>query len=317
MESDNRRNEKKHLPQWLSAAIPSTLADKKPATTESPHDASQDYLTGVRGCLAIMSFLWVFLQTFAPAAVAHSANTTGPASQVALRKSLSVLFWNDTLIYNSIIFLSARMLCLPFLLDPTKVTLASSVLRRGLRLWFPTAAALIVVYFVFGKLGNQYLYNFASQTQNVSMSAGIYVLPSSLTNFNAIFEIFWISNTISYQAGSWAFPTQTLWIVSVLFQQAFTVYTTMVIIPFTRKSWRLYGAVIFIVTAWWVYSWAWFSVSGLLIADLAMNYDLKAKCQRHKIRTLAVAGVLMAAGYAMQFIWVTARPDLYLSLIHI
>jgi len=93
------------------------------------------------------------------------------------------------------------------------------------------------------------------------------------------------------------------------------VYTTMVIIPFTRKSWRLYGAVIFIVTAWWVYSWAWFSVSGLLVADLAMNHDLKAKCQRHRIRTLAVAGVLMAAGYAMQFIWVTARPDLYTAEI--
>ncbi|KAK5135922.1 hypothetical protein LTR08_004380 [Meristemomyces frigidus] len=306
----------KQLPQWLSGAIPQSLASRKPATTVSPYDANQSYLIGVRGVVSIMSFLWCFMQTFAPAAVAHSTNDTGPAYQIALRKSLSVLFWNDSLIYSSMIFLSARTICLPFLLDPSKAQLASSVFRRGLRLWFPTAAALIVVFAIFTKtLGTQYIVDFATKTQNYSMHSDMYVLPSSLTNFNSIFEMFWTTHTFSYQAGNWAFPTQTLWIVSVIFQQSYTVYTTMVIIPYTRKSWRLMGAFVFIITAWWVYSWAWFSVSGLLIADLVMNMDLKAKCQSHRALTLGVALFLMAAGFAMQFLWAGVFPDLYTAEI--
>ncbi|KAK5125518.1 hypothetical protein LTR85_000629 [Meristemomyces frigidus] len=316
MDEEGNVRHAKPLPQWLSAVIPPSLASKKPATSPSPHDASQDYLIGLRGVLAIMSFLWVFMQTFVPAAVAHSANTTGPGYQIALRNSLSVLFWNDSLIYSSIIFLSARTICLPFLLDPTKVQIASAVFRRGLRLWFPTAVPLIICYAVFTKtLGTQYLTNYATLTENVSMTDDIYVMPSSLANFNSIFMIFWTTNTISYAAGNWAFPTQTLWIVSVLFQQAYTVYATMVIIPYTRKSWRLKGAFVFIITAWWVYSWAWFSISGLVIADLVVNMDLKARCQSRRGITLAVALFLMAAGFAMQFLWVAAFPNLYTAEI--
>ena len=297
--------------QWLHSVIPSSVSSKAPTIVPSPHDAAQDYLTGVRGVLVIMSFLWVFMQTFAPAAVKASANTTGPPWQLALRKSLSILFWNDSLIYSSIIFLSARTICLPFLLDSSKLVLAGSVFRRGLRLWFPTAAALIVVYIVFTKiLGTQYLYDFASQTSNASMHPDQYVLPSSLANFNSIFEIFWMSHNVSYQAGNWAFPSQTLWIVSTIFQQSYTVYMTMVVIPYTRKSWRMMGAFVFIITAWWVYSWAWFSISGLVFADLVLNFDLKAKCQSHKLLTLAIAGICLAGGFGMEFLWQAAFPNL-------
>jgi hypothetical protein len=55
---------------------------------------------------------------------------------------------------------------------------------------------------------------------------------------------------------------------------------TMVIIPYTRRSWRVKGAFFFIITAWWVQSWAWYSITGLLLADLTNNMDLKAKAQR-------------------------------------
>lgn len=302
----------KRLPNWLSNVVPPSFAAKIPSDpTPSKHDTHQDYLVGVRGVLAIMSFLWAFLETFAPAAVKGSANTTGPAYQLALRKSLSILFWNDSLIYSSIIFLSARTICLPFLLDSTKTVLASAVVRRGIRMWFPAAAALIICYICFTRtLGTGYLSTFADQTSNVSMADDIYVLPSSLANFNSIFNLFWISHNLSYQAACYAFPTQTLWIVSAVFQQSYTVYATMVVIPFTRKSWRITAAIVFIVTAWWVYSWAWFSISGLLLADAVVNMDFKANVQANRLRTVAIAGALMAAGYAMQFVWVAARPDL-------
>ncbi|KAK3117330.1 hypothetical protein LTR53_001447 [Teratosphaeriaceae sp. CCFEE 6253] len=309
---DAANPQRKPLPKWLSSAIPSSLTDKAPKASHSAHDASQDYLTGVRGCLAILSFLWVFMDTFVPAAMAGSANDEGSSGQLALRKSLSVLFWNGSLIYSSIIFLSARTICLPFLLDPSKATLASAVVRRGIRLWFPTAAALIMCYAIFTKtLGTAYLAAFAEQTKNeLSTMGSLWIMPNSLSNFNSIFEVFWVANALSAQSGNWAFPTQTLWVITAVFQQSYTVYTTMVVIPYTRKTWRLYGAGVFILTAWWVYSWAWFSISGLLLADLVVSFDFKALCQAHRLRVVAVASACMVAGFAMQFLWVTAFPGL-------
>ncbi|WPG99055.1 Hypothetical protein R9X50_00186000 [Acrodontium crateriforme] len=311
---DGMPDKRRHFAQSLSNA-----------TENSPHDDAQDYLMGVRGCLAIMSFLWVFLQTYVPGAVAHSANTVAPAYQSALQKSLSILFWNDSLIYSSIIFLSARMICLPFLLDSSKVVLASSVVRRGIRLWLPTAACLIVVYVVFTKnyavstpdgLQITYLEEFANATSNYAMPSNLTVLTNSLANFNAIFDVFWVTQDFRYQAANMAFPTQTLWIVSALFQQSYTVYTTMVIIPYTRKTWRLWGAAVFILTAWWVYSWAWFSITALLFADLVMNMNLQAKLQNHHILTTTIALLSLSAGYFMMFYWVAARPDLQFAEIN-
>jgi hypothetical protein len=55
---------------------------------------------------------------------------------------------------------------------------------------------------------------------------------------------------------------------------------TMVIIPYTRRSWRVKGALFFIITAWWVQSWAWYSITGLLFADMATNMDFKVNSQR-------------------------------------
>lgn len=264
-----------------------------------------------------MAFLWTFLRVFAPAAVKGSNNEDGPAYQLGLRKSLSVLFWNDTLIYGSIIFLSARTICLPFLLDSSKVVLASTVFRRGIRLWFPVAASMIVVYYVFTPAMATRLLDLATMTGNTSLDTDIYLLPNSLANFNAIFMTFWTTHNFQLQAASFAFPSQMLWVISAVFQQSYTVYITMVIIPYTRPRWRIMGAIAFILTAWWVYSWAWYSISGLLVADAVMNMGLRpggsaSRLTISKVRVplWIVGGVLMSAGFIMQFVWTAARPDL-------
>jgi hypothetical protein len=60
------------------------------------------YLTGLKGLFAVQSFIWVYLHTFIPTLVSapsSSLNIPGPAYQVILRKTLSVLFWNENLIY--------------------------------------------------------------------------------------------------------------------------------------------------------------------------------------------------------------------------
>lgn len=51
----------------------------------------------------------------------------------------------------------------------------------------------------------------------------------------------------------------------------------MIIVPDTRRTWRVVGGFIFIVTAWWVQSWAWYTITGVLLADAVLHMDLKGK----------------------------------------
>lgn len=276
----------------------------------------QEYLLGLRGLLVLESFVWVFLQTFVPAAVKSADNASGPAYQVFLRKIFSVLFWNDNLLSSSIILLSARTICLPFLNNPSKTRIASAAFRRGLRLWLPTAVALAVVKLAFLPSGLEYIDKFKASSGNTS-----FVTPTSISSalvyFNSVFNLFWTTNNFTLQAGNTAFPSQTLWIVNVVYSQSYTIYMTMVIIPYTRNTWRIQAYICFIIAAWWVQSWAWYSITGLLLADAVTNMEFKAASKRgvrvwRSIRCPSIVFylVLLAGGLVMQYLWTAWRPEL-------
>jgi hypothetical protein len=277
---------------------------------------SQDYLVGLRGLLVVQSFLFIFFQTFLPAAVADSANISGPLYAIILRKTLSVLFWNESLIYSFNILLSGRTLCLPFLIDTNRSVCASSIFRRGIRLWIPTfiALSLSAAAFSYSPISTQYISDFLSLTGNISTVAPLQ-FRNFLVYFNSLFDIYWVTNNYHSQAANLAFPSGTLWIVSVLFQQSYTVYMTMIIVPYTRPSWRVKALGVFVLTAWWVQSWAWYSVTGLLIADAVQNMDLKAKSQtgfamgKRKVWLWPLYVIIVAVGFLLQYLFVAWRPE--------
>ncbi|RFU28630.1 hypothetical protein B7463_g7697, partial [Scytalidium lignicola] len=223
-------------------------ADKFKANSPTVYD--QQYLIGFRGLLVIEAFLWVFLQTFAPVTVAASANSGGKAYQEGLRKSLSVFFWNEYFLYGAIIFLSARSIAILFIRCPRKEVLARSILCRGITLWFPIAVSLAIIKTAFTCTGQQYIHEFKTETVNRSMHVP-YMIPNAFAYFNSVFNMFWTVHDFTVSAGSTAFPSQTLWILNVIYSLSFTVYVAMIIIPYTRKKWRVQGAVFFIITAWW------------------------------------------------------------------
>lgn len=278
-----------------------------------------DWLVGVRGFLVVQSFVWCFLTVFAPATVKGAENVDGPFYQIILRKVFSVLFWNESLIYSSIVLLSARTICLPFLVNPSRQVVASQVFRRGIRLWIPTAVAFGLSTVVLNQMGLGYVDEFKAQTGNVTIAT-----PERIQNFlnwfNSMFEIFWVNKNYATQKGSLAFPSQTLFSVSIVFVQSYTVYMTMICIPYTRNSWRVKAFLFFIATAWWVQSWAWYSVTGVLLADMAMNMDFKAKAQRgipvrvpggRSVRcpSYVAYAVLLLAGLVMEYLWIAWRPE--------
>ncbi|KAB8298717.1 hypothetical protein EYC80_000892 [Monilinia laxa] len=284
--------------------------------------SSQSYFIGIRGFIVLQSFLWTFLNTLVPTAVTGSPNSDGPAYQQALRKVLSVLFWNESLIYSAFILLSARTICTPFLNSPSHDFVASSSFRRGLRLWFPSAFSLAIIYIVFTCIGTSYIDDFKTATNNTTVNTP-YMLPNALAYFNSVFNLFWTNKKFDAQAANYAFPTQTLWVVSVLFQQSYTIYMTMVIIPYVRKSWRVKAFIGFVITAWWVQSWAWYSITGLLLADLSLNMDFQAKARagvplgtwrgrQWRLPVWPLYSILTLAGLIMMYLWAAWRPqDLY------
>ncbi|KAF1935213.1 hypothetical protein EJ02DRAFT_460576 [Clathrospora elynae] len=286
----------------------------------SSHSASNDYLVGVRGLFVIQSFLFIFLQVFAPSAVAHSANALHAPSSTFHKalKFVSIIFWNDGIIYSSFLIISARTICLPFMTGSnagTKSSIAGSVFRRGLRLWFPVAVALAISTGVFHAIGYHHVDEFAQSTGNLSILVP-YKIDSALIYFNSVFNLFWVTNKFSDQAGNYAFPGQMMWVINVIYQQSFTVYMTMVIIPYTRKSWRVKASFFFILTAWWVQSWAWYSITGLLLADMSMNMDFKVKAQRGikiyrsiRLPSYIPYTIILASGIVMQYLWAAWRPE--------
>lgn len=278
-----------------------------------------DWLIGIRGFLVIQSFVWCFLTVFAPTAVKDAANTDGPFYQMILRKVFSVLFWNESLIYSFIVLLSARTICIPFLQNPTRQVVASQVFRRGIRLWIPTAAGLGLSTLILNQIGHGYINDFKTRTDNVTVAT-----PERIRNFlhwfNSMFELFWVNKKYMAQMGNLAFPSQTLFSVSIVFVQSYTVYMTMICIPYTRNSWRVKAFMFFIATAWWVQSWAWYSVTGILLADVVMNMDFKAKAHRGlriglpggrwvRCPSLIPCGTILLAGLIMEYLWVAWRPE--------
>ncbi|KAF2994791.1 hypothetical protein E8E13_000797 [Curvularia kusanoi] len=297
----------------LSNSLTSVFSTSK--SLSSTRIASQDYLIGLRGVVVLQSFFFVFFQVFLPTAVPDSANKDGPTYAVILRKSWSVIFCNESLIYSWIIFLSGRTLALPYLNNTTREVCASSIFRRSVRLWLPTFVGFSIAVAAFNAADSNYISDFLARTGNVSTDSPMHTR-NFLVYFNSLFELFWINKSYSAQAANKVFPSGTLWIVSVLFQQSYTVYMTMIIVPYTRASWRTKALIVFVLSAFWVQSWAWYSVTGLLITDAVLNMDFQVKSatgfkiNRLRIPIWPLYAAFVLTGIILQFLFISWKPSM-------
>jgi hypothetical protein len=104
---------------------------------------------------------------------------------------------------------------------------------------------------------------------------------------------------------------------------------TMIVILFVRPASRILFGILFIATAWWVQSWAWYTITGLLLADCVMNMSFKtlskegilfgyllpdtARYRRYRnfnVPSWILSAILMIAGLVMQYLWTDWRLDL-------
>jgi len=283
--------------------------------------AQSSYLLGLRGLLTISTFLCTFLSVFVPATVKSSSYTTEypestPLYQNLLRKIFSPLLWNPSLLYALAIFISARTICIPFFLLPTKTVLVSSLFRRAFRLLLPLTLALALVQ-VLSSLPNIYpqISDFISKTKNPLISVP-YVLPNALAFFNSLFMLFFSpSNTPIYLlSGVRTFPSGFISVLSTIYSQSYTLYTTCIVIPYTRPNWRIKFGLAFILTAYWVSSWSWFSITALLLTDSVYHMSFLEKSAagipvfKRRFPTWIIYAIILGTGLGLQY-WYEAAPE--------
>lgn len=280
--------------------------------------SNQDYLTGLRGILVIESFFWLFFQTFIPALVQNSANTyaSPPTYQVILRKIFSPLLWDASLIYSFFIILSARTVCIHFLQDASTPKFARTLISRPIRIGIPVSIALAISIAVFSKIDTSYIPIAAFAIKNPTLFPPEAPV-DALTGFNSIFNLLWVFQDWSKQMGNQLWPSGTLWVISVIYYQSWTVFTFMVILPFSRPGWHLQGLIWFALGSFWFNTWGWYSAIGLLLADVAVNPALRAALERgiklpkvdFRMPYWSLAIIFLAIGTGMKYIWIAAFPN--------
>lgn len=286
--------------------------DKPQSTSTGPAERQQGdtkqiepHLTGLRGLFAIQSFVWIFLQTFVPAVV--SSETQGSGYQSTLRDIFSPLLWNSSLISNGFILLSLRTVPITFLHAPSAASYAGSLVRRSTRIFVLLSVASGVSSLIFSLIDTSYIDTFKVRLPNTSITVPEKPY-NALAALNAIFNLFWLSNDFFTQAANSFWPSQTIWAPAVAYYEGFTVYIIMVILPYTRSGWHAQMLAFFALGSFWYGSWGWYAATGLLLADVSANPNLRsvfrqgvAITNNYRCSTSALAMILMAAGTALKY----------------
>ncbi|KAF2166637.1 hypothetical protein M409DRAFT_66625 [Zasmidium cellare ATCC 36951] len=280
------------------------LVSKATSSFEKDH-----HIFGLRGILAISSFLWIFFETFIPAVATHS--TAGPGYQRVLRIVFGTVLWDESLISSFFFVLSARAICVRFLKDPTADKFAGAIIRRSIRLVVASGAALFITYGIFAGLGTKYIATFKQTLPNHSINSPG-VPKTALQGFNAVFDMFWVVRQYDSQAANAFWPTSTLGRVSLLYNQSWTVYFLMVLLPFGRPQWHVQVLALFTIGAFWMCSWGWYSACALLIADVTINPSLASKLasgltlsekRNWKVHYPLIGFLMIPIGLAMKYVW--------------
>lgn len=296
---------------------------QKQPKAPSIFSANQDYLTGLRGIIVIESFLWLFFQTFIPGLVPNQEDEydSPPLYQVVLRKLFSPLLWEPTLISSFFIILSARTLCIHFLQESNAPTFARTLISRPLRIGIPISIALVIAIAVFSNIDTSYISQAAYALKNPTLTAPAKT-NDALVGFNSIFDLLWVYKDFARQMGNNLWPSATIWVISVIYYQSWTVFSLMVILPFARPGWHLQGMVLFGLGSWWFNTWGWYSAIGLLIADLSINPALRAALERGmklpfdvRLPYWTFAWMLFAIGTVLKYIFVAAFPQHFNRLL--
>lgn len=292
-----------------------TPSGRQAQTTDDNED-KRPYLYGLRGILTLCSVLTVFFQTFVPALVWEDAD--GPKYQNVLRIVFSPMVWDEQLICSSFLILSSYSIALRFLHNPTSSAFSGSIIRRVFRMVLVIGPACGITFGLHAGIGTEDIKHFKTILPNPHITAPD-VPANALIGLNAIFDIFWAVRDYYTLAANTFWPTHTLWNLSLIFNQSWTTYFLMVILPYCRPTWHSSALELFAIGSFWACSWGWYNAAALLLADYTIVPELRARLEdgvtmrkswARKVPYVFVAASMIVSGFAMKFAW-TVLPQYY------
>jgi len=165
-------------------------------------------------------------------------------------------------------------ICTAYIERRAAVPLAGAAFRRPFRLLGPaifglTFASILSVTGAFAP-GTR-----MAQTLQSNLASPRPVWISALEYFNSLVAYFFAQFNFSYYDRAFAFiqPAGIVWILPIVFQQTYTCITLAYILPYTRLQAKVIGYVGFGLLCYWVGSWAWYSITGLLICEFSVVYS--------------------------------------------
>ncbi|CAO1624208.1 unnamed protein product [Parajaminaea phylloscopi] len=289
-----------------------------PVSEDDSHDLGRKrhqrvrWLEGLRGLLALEMLLYIFFRLLAPA-IASDTDLDGtypaaflskaPAWHNTLRKALSPLFWNPTLLSTFFLVLSGRVAALTFLERRSATTLAGAVFRRPVRLLLPILVGLAVTSIVSVAKGFGDAQRLSDLTSN-SAARPPAIWTSFLEYLNSVFALYFNTNvSLTDRSITFLPPSGLAWVLPVVFQQTFTAYVFAALLPYVTLRAKLWGFAGFIVAAYWVGSWAWYTLTGLQLAEFSLVYLPLLK--RRSLPVWLVPSAFLVLGVGLEYAWAT------------
>jgi hypothetical protein len=145
--------------------------------------------------------------------------------------------------------------------------------RRPFRLVIPASLALAFcsILKVSGafKYAAEVSYVLTNQT-----AAGPTIWESTITYFNSCTGIIMDYSLRKDTRGSAFLPPSNMgWILAVVFQQTYCIAVIAYILPYAVLSWKIRGAILFGLAAWWSGVWVWYSTFFICLAEFSVVYS--------------------------------------------
>jgi len=285
------------------------------------------YLEGLRGLLAVEVMLWSFFRILAPA-MTTDTNPDGvrpgdfmqiaPEWQHTLRKVMSPLLWDGSLQASFFMLLNARVVVETFLERRSPVTVAGAAFRRPIRFFLPLACSLAITSVV-NALGGFKQAGFFAAVKANPYAAPPPLWGSSIEYFNSLTGFFFATEDSYLDLGVRAVPpTPIMWFVPRVFQQSFTCYTFAYMMPFILTKHKFWSLSIFALATWWLGIWGWYSLTGLILAEAVVAYDLPGivahgipipvpafirKTKRVHLNAFVPPFLIMCLGITLKYLW--------------
>lgn len=196
--------------------------------------------------------------------------------------------------------------------------MASSIFKRPFRFLPPVVFAMSIAALLNHKGGYDAIAELRVVGKN-GLTGLPYQYKTVLAWLNAMFNVFWFQDAL--QAGVLAHPGAQLWVVTTCYNESYTIYMTMLLLPYMTRYWRVQLLVLFILAAWWLNSWAWYSVTGLILADNVQYIrawgtqfwivDLNHSKIKFHVPYWSVPMSMVIISTFIKYFYATLRPDLY------